>query len=105
MVNTGSTYTVIPSRVLEELGIKPIRTVRLRLTDGRVIERPLGEAGIEAEGFTVSATPVIFGDEGIYLLGSVTMEQPRPRPDPIEKRLRPTKALLMATWANVLFSH
>ncbi|WP_243681233.1 hypothetical protein [Vulcanisaeta souniana] len=67
----------------------------------------MGEAGIEAEGFTVSATPVIFGDEGIYLLGSVTMEQPpRPRPDPpIEKRLRPTKALLMATWANVLFSH
>lgn len=105
LVDIGSTYTVIPSRVLEELGIKPIRTVRLRLADGRIVERPLGEVGIEVEGFAASATPVIFGDEGIYLLGSVTMEQLGLAPDPIEKRLRPTEALLMVTLINALLNH
>ncbi|WP_243675460.1 hypothetical protein [Vulcanisaeta distributa] len=54
--------------------------------------------GIEIDGFTASATPAIFGDEGIYLLGSVTMEQLGLTPDPpIEKRLKPTEALLMTT--------
>jgi len=36
---------------------------------------PVGEAGIEIEGFRAGATPVVFGDEGVYLLGGVTMEQ------------------------------
>ena len=57
LVDTDSTYTVIPGRVLEELGVKPIRAVRLRLTDGRVFERTLCEVGIEVEGFRASATP------------------------------------------------
>ncbi len=95
LVDTGSTYTVIPGRVLEEFGVKPIRVARLRLADGGVIESVLGEVGIEVEGFRASATPVAFGDEGIYLLGSVTLEQLGLAPDPIEKRLKPTEALLM----------
>jgi predicted aspartyl protease len=95
LVDTGSTYTVIPGSVLEELGVRAGRIVRLRLADGRVIERPIGEVGIEAEGYVASATPVVFGDEGIYLLGSVTMEQLGLAPDPVEKRLKPTEALLM----------
>jgi predicted aspartyl protease len=31
LVGTGATYTVIPSRVLEALEVKPARMVRLRL--------------------------------------------------------------------------
>jgi predicted aspartyl protease len=95
LVGTGATYTVIPSRVLEALEVKPVRMVRLRLADGRIVERPLGEVSIDIEGYTASATPVVFGDEGVYLLGSVTMEQLGLAPDPIARRLRPTEALLM----------
>ena len=95
IVDTGATYTVLPTDMLEGLDVKPFRTVRLRLDDGRVIERPLGEVGIEIEGFRASATPVVFGDRGINLLGSVTMEQLGLAPDPVEKRLRPVEALLM----------
>jgi len=65
------------------------------LADNRVIEKPMGEVGIEIEGYRASATPVIFGDEGINLLGSVTMEQLGLAPDPVSKRLRPTVVLLM----------
>ncbi|ADM28782.1 conserved hypothetical protein [Ignisphaera aggregans DSM 17230] len=95
IVDTGATYTVLPSKILEKLGISVLRTVRLRLADNRVIERPLGEIGIEIDGYRASATPVVFGEENVYLLGAVTMEQLGLAPDPIEKRLKPVEVLLM----------
>jgi predicted aspartyl protease len=95
IVDTGATYTMIPQSLLEELGVKKIRVIRLRLANNTVVERPLGEIGIEVEGYNVSATPVIFGYEEIYLLGSVTMEQLGLAPDPVEKRLKPVEALLL----------
>ena len=95
LVDTGATYTVLPSSLLEGLGVVAERVVKLRLADGRVVERRVGEAGIEIDGYRASATPVVFGDEGVYLLGSVTMEQMGVAPDPVGKRLRPVEALLM----------
>jgi predicted aspartyl protease len=95
LVDSGATYTVLPANVLKSLEIEPIRSIKLRLADNRVIEKPLGEIGIEIEGYRASATPVVFGNEGIYLLGSVTMEQLGLMPDPVHKKLKPTEALLM----------
>jgi len=95
IVDIGATYTVLPSKILEKLGISVLRTVRLKLADNRVIERPLGEIGIEIEGYRASATPVVFGEENVYLLGAVTMEQLGLAPDTIERRLKPAETLLM----------
>jgi len=95
LVDTGATYTVLPASLLRELGVEGQRLARLRLADGRVVERWVGEVGIEVGGRRASATPAVFGDEGIYLLGSVTMEQLGLAPDPVEKRLKPVEALLM----------
>lgn len=95
VVDTGATYTVLPANVLDGLAVSSIRMVKLRLANNRVLEKKLGEVGIEIEGYTASATPVIFGEKGIYLLGSVTMEQLGLAPDPVEKKLKPVEALLM----------
>ena len=95
LVDSGATYTVLPANFLKSLEIEPIRSIKLRLADNRVVEKPLGEIGIEIEGYKASATPVVFGDEGIYLLGSVTMEQLGLMPDSVHKKLKPTEALLM----------
>ncbi|MEM2127937.1 MAG: aspartyl protease family protein [Candidatus Bathyarchaeia archaeon] len=95
LVDTGSTYTVLPTGLLRRLGVDSIRVVRLRLADGRVTERPLGEVGIEIEGIKATATPTVFGEGDTSLLGSVTMEQLGLAPDPIEKRLKTVEALLM----------
>jgi len=93
VVDTGATYTVLLRSLLERLGVSPVRSVRL--ADGRIVERPLGEVGIEVEGRHACATPVVFGDKGIYLLGSVTTAELGLAPDPVEKRLESTEALLM----------
>lgn len=95
VVDTGATYTVLPANVLDRLAVDSIRMVKLRLADNKVLEKKLGEIGIEIEGYTASATPVIFGEKGVYLLGSVTMEQLGLAPDPVKKKLKPVEALLM----------
>ena len=74
LVDTGSTYTILPRSLLEELGVKPIGKRKLRLADSRVIERDVGIIGIEVEGEKIH-TPVIFGDEGVHLLGVITLEE------------------------------
>jgi clan AA aspartic protease len=95
LLDTGATYTALPASVLNSLKVTPARIARLKLADGRVVERPVGEVGIEIEGHRASATPVVFGDEDVYLLGSVTLEQLGLTPDPMSKSLKPTEALLM----------
>jgi predicted aspartyl protease len=85
----------LPESLLKSLGVKPLRVARLRLADNRILEKFLGEVGIEVEGYRASATPVVFGEEEVYLLGSVTMEQLGLAPNPIAKRLKPVEALLM----------
>jgi len=95
LLDTGATYTALPASVLNSLKVTPARIARLKLADGRVVERPVGEVGIEIEGHRASATPVVFGYEGVYLLGSVTLEQLGLAPDPVSKSLKPTEALLM----------
>jgi len=95
VVDTRATYSVLPANVLRELDVSSVRMVKLRLADNRILEKPLGEMGIEIEGYSASATPVIFGDEGVHLLGSVAMEQLGLAPDPVEKKLKPVEALLM----------
>ncbi len=92
LVDIGATYTVIPQDVLKSLKIEVLRRAGLRLADNRVIEKPVG---IEIEGYRASATPVVFGDPSVYILGSVTMEQLGLAPDPITKKLKPVEALLM----------
>jgi len=49
VVNSGATYTTLPTSLLASLGIKPVRSIRVRLADNRVVERLVGEVGIEVE--------------------------------------------------------
>ena len=95
LVGTGTTYTWVPRPILEELGYKPSFKRRLRLADGKVIERDGCEAVVEIDGNRLT-TIAIFGDPGSEaLLGAVTLEQFSLAPDPVSKKLVPVEALLM----------
>jgi len=94
MVDTGVTYTVLPSSMLRRLGIEPHRTSTFELADGRQVEMQVGRALVRL-GDQEEITLVIFGDEGIApLLGAVTLEHFLLAPDPIRGRLMPTPGLL-----------
>jgi clan AA aspartic protease len=92
LVDTGATYTVLPTRLLEELGIVPHTRARFVLADGREVERDLGRAWIRING-QQEFTLLVFGEEA--LLGAVTLEELRLAPDPVSQRLIPVPARLM----------
>jgi clan AA aspartic protease len=94
LADTGAIYTVLPRSLLEELGVKPIGKRRFRLADGRVVEREIGLIGIEIGGQAVH-TITVFGDEGIYLLGVVTLKELGLQVDPVSGELKPLELLLM----------
>ena len=97
LVDTGSSYTVIPGSLLRGLGIAPQERIEFELADGRIIERDIGDARIRVGGRS-AATLVVFGDEGVSSsLGAYTLEGVRLAFDPVNKRLIPARALLMRT--------
>ncbi len=97
LVDTGSTFSVMPASLLRRLGIEPTRTRRLRLANGQVEERQTGMAFFEVAGMDGEAR-VVFGPENIHLLGATTLEDLSFVVDPINKRLIIEDALLM--WAG-----
>lgn len=94
LADTGAVYTVLPSSLLKELKVKPIGKRRFKLANNQIIERDVGIVGIEIKGIKTH-TIAVFGDEGIYLLGVVTLEELGLEVDPIRGELRPMELLLM----------
>ena len=94
LVDSGSSYTLLPGIVWKALGISPRRTLRIRLADGTELQRPLGEARVSVE-FGDTATPVILGeDNDAVLLGAITLEELGLVLDPFSRALRPMRVLM-----------
>ena len=89
MVDTGASYTIVPARLLRDLGVEPIDTIGLVMADGRSVEYDLGEARATINGRSIP-TLVVFGDdEARALLGAYTLEGLRLAVDPAHGRLVP----------------
>ena len=95
LVDTGATFTVIPSAILNRLGVEQSQRARFRLADGAVIQRAIGETQVRIEGQTFSTTVVFGEDDGTALLGVYTLERALLAVDPVGQRLLPTDALMM----------
>ena len=94
LVDTGSTYTVLPREVLDQLGIEQEGQRSFELGDDRVVEYPIGYARLRLEG-DQTIVLVVFGAEGIDpLLGATALEHLSLAVDPIHQRLVPVTALL-----------
>ena len=58
IVDTGAMYSVIPRKILEELGVKPLEKRKFRAFGG-YIERDIGEVGIELMGRRRTVTVIM----------------------------------------------
>ena len=93
-VDTGASFTTLPSRLLRELGIQPMGKRGFLLADSRRIEMNYGEARATIDGDTVT-TIVVFGeDDAPPLLGAYTLEGLALTVDPEAQRLVPTHMIL-----------
>jgi len=97
LVDTGATWTWIPESVLNGIGLVPTSTRRVKLADGRIVQRNATIALITI-GQETLPTLCLFGDEGSEpLLGAVTLEEFGLGVDPVGRALIPVVGHLAAT--------
>ena len=93
MLNSSSTpgaiYTVVPKKILHELGISPHSKRSFILANGEKFERQLGSADVLYRKRHGAAT-VVFGEKGDFpLLGVTALEALGLIFDPLQRRLKP----------------
>jgi predicted aspartyl protease len=75
LVDTGAFYSMAPRALLAELGIAPAYRQKIRLADGRTIERDAGYAFLHYPGRPPGPAAVVFAEPGDALvLGVHTLE-------------------------------
>ena len=81
LVDTGATYTMLPSSLMSEMGVEASKYDTFTLADGRKRQFPTGEVRLgvwfERDGwshFVERYSPVIFGPDDNFLLGAMTLQ-------------------------------
>ena len=98
MVDTGSTFTVLPSAQLERLGVPIQRSLSFEIADGSELELNVGETLVRLAGQTITTT-VVFGEEGTpLLLGAVALETALLAVDPVHQTLVPVRPVMMSAY-------
>ena len=93
LVDTGSTFTCLPTSLLHELGIVPCRRIQSELPDGSIVDDDIGEARVRVAGIE-RPTIVTFAEENAPpVIGKYTLEGALLVVDPVRQRLAPTHAL------------
>ena len=88
LVDSGAIYSVVPSAVLDRLGIKPLTEQEFRLADGSKIVHKKGVA-IFKYGTRNGGADVIFGEEqDSLLLGAFSLGALGLALDPLRRELR-----------------
>lgn len=94
MVDSGAVYSVVPSQVLERLGIKPDEKRDFILANGQRMTRAIGIAKFIYKGRSGGA-PVVFGKRGdSTLLGATTLEAMGFMLNPLKRDLLPLPMVL-----------
>ncbi len=94
LIDSGAIYSVVPTQILEKLGIKPLTEQEFRLADGTKIIRKKGGALFKYKN-QIGVADVIFGEKGdSILLGSFTLEALGLALDPLRRELKPLPMIL-----------
>jgi len=96
LIDSGAIFAVVPTPILDKLGIKPIKTREFRLANGENISRKTGFAFFKYRDNT-GVSEVIFGEEGdSALLGALTLEALGLALNPLKRELYPIPMMLAA---------
>jgi clan AA aspartic protease len=87
LVDTGATMSLIPQRILRQLGIRPRRRMRFSLANQSSVTLEVGTASLQING-SIEILPVAFGpDDAEPLLGALALEALGLGVDPVHQRL------------------
>lgn len=94
LVDSGAIYSVVPTKILDHLGIKPLSEEEFRLANGEAVTRKKGGALFKYED-RIGVADVVFGEPGdSNLLGAFTLEALGLALDPLRRELKPLPMIL-----------
>ena len=94
VVDTGSSFVIVPERILDEMGVARDEPAWFGLADGSTLEMSVGEALLGLQGRT-KTVQVIFGlDPRKTLLGAMALEAFGLAADAKNHRLIPAELML-----------
>ena len=94
LVDSGATYSLVPTETLASLGIEPHSVREFILGNGEIVSRKMGTAIFEYHGVRGDSL-VMFGEPGdAPLLGATTLEGFGFILDPFRRELKPMPMLL-----------
>jgi clan AA aspartic protease len=94
LVDSGAVYSLVPGKILDDLGIEPYKEMSFSLADGTSIKRRISSAYFEFKGEGGPA-PVVYGEEGdTALLGVTTLESIGLVLNPFSRTLHPMRMLM-----------
>ena len=91
LVDTGAMFTSLPTPQLDALGVSPRWRVPIRLADGRQEDWSAAEILMTIDARTLHTTCLFGPPDSLPLLGAVSLEQFGLGPDPLARRLVPTR--------------
>lgn len=91
LVDTGSSFTTMPTPILERLEVAAHRSIRLRLADGRVQDRPVGRVRAQLDGVEDDILCVFGTADSVPTIGAHTLETFLLGVDPDRQRLVPVE--------------
>ncbi len=87
LVDTGASYTMLPSTLLRELDITPRGSRRFVLANGETVTRDVAQTWVRVDGREVMTVVVFGGESTVPLLGAVTLEELGMGVDPLGRKL------------------
>ncbi|HEV8584926.1 MAG TPA: aspartyl protease family protein [Methylomirabilota bacterium] len=96
LVDTGASFTLVPTPLLARLGVVAHAREEFELADGRVVNLDVGRTWVRAEGRAEQTLVVFAPEDAAPLLGAYTLEGLRLAADPVARRLVPVRGLLLA---------
>jgi clan AA aspartic protease len=93
LVDTGATLTVIPPKLLEQVGGKPLYRQPVHIAGGKTIEADIASLLVSINGRAGPAHVVVLEGQDVVAIGVETLEVLGLRVDPTAKppRLEPTR--------------
>jgi predicted aspartyl protease len=90
LVDSGSLYTWVSTKVLTDLGVRPTEQPRIITIEGKTTQRGAAEVLITLDGRTLH-TLCLFGEPGdLEVLGAYTLEGFGLAIDPVQRKLVPS---------------
>ena len=93
LVDTGATYTCIPPKLADELGLPPIAETKVMLADGREVKATYSAAYIEMNG-RGDITEIRIFEIAEPVIGCSTLEALGLSVDPVSGELKPTRGFI-----------